>query len=91
MWGADTSSECKYAAALLLALKQALKRNNTGDATDRNADQFLSLWQKRENRRKLLTEQLSRRKQSCGIATKTGKEEWATLPFLLNLVLEDCL
>ena len=58
-WGRDTSSECKYAAALLLALKQALKRNNTGDATDRNADQFLTLWQKRENRQ-LLTEQLSK-------------------------------
>ena len=58
-WGHDTSSECRYVAALLLGLKQALKKSNTGDATDRDANQFLMRWQKRENRQ-LLTEQLSK-------------------------------
>lgn len=58
-WGHDISSECRYVAALLLGLKQALKKSNTGDATDRDANQFLMMWQERENRQ-LLTEQLSK-------------------------------
>ncbi len=58
-------SKCEYVAALLLALKDYLQNNNLGDATDRNAVNFLSLCRSRH--------------VNLAAADKTGEEKSVTL------------
>ncbi len=46
-YGASQPSKCEYVAGLLIAVQQRLKNRNFGDATDREANNFLNLFQSR--------------------------------------------